>query len=113
MTALFDSFKVIKQEQGNQIMKYPNHYDTLELTMDHAMQGYDVESNGKAVINDLLAIPYIKAQLDSLGANRIKKQLKIEGDYTEAELSDPEENKRMFVFFACCDIVEFTSCTTH
>ena len=99
-----------KIEEG-QVIPFPSNKEwfsgnygiELELNKDDAESGShsgDCEEDIKELMNK----PYIKAQLDKLDPEELKRELKEYGAWDENELTDHEDNLMRILWIACGDI---------
>jgi len=61
-----------------------------------------------ADVKALLRIPRVRRQLERLGNDAIRAELKEYGAWTDAELRDIADNFQRLVWLAACDIRERT-----
>lgn len=78
----------------------------LELTMEQAKScSVGGQDNGPAV-KELLQDATIREQVDKWNSERLRKELREYGAWTDAELRDDEQNQVRLLWIACGDIAE-------
>lgn len=81
-------------------------YTELCIRKADARKGYH-QGQCDADIAALRQVPYIKAQLEALDPQRVRKTVEeMFGDATPAELADHSSNLDRLLWLACGDIVE-------
>lgn len=82
------------------------NYDfALELTEDQAESGSH-SGNCYNDVKELLKLPEVLEQFESINPESIRKELKEYGAWNEAELSNDEENRIRILWIACANIRE-------
>lgn len=76
---------------------------TLELSAEHARQGSH-QGACDADISELLTLPEIASQLDSIDPAKIANELREYGAWDDAELQDADQNRARILWIACGDI---------
>ena len=77
----------------------------LSIELSDAENGYH-SGSCDADIAELLAVPYIAAQINAIDPELIAADLKEYGAWNEIELADHDENKLRLLWIACGDIVD-------
>lgn len=77
----------------------------IELTKEQALSGSHPGPCDEDIA-ELLKVPEIAAQLDKIGDETIKAELKEYGAWDEAELADNEQNRARILWIACGNIRE-------
>jgi hypothetical protein len=77
----------------------------IELTEEQALSGSHPGPCDEDV-KELLNVPAIASQLDKIGQDAIKAELREYGAWDEIELSDVEQNRARILWIACGDVRE-------
>ena len=82
-------------------------FNSFEIEMTRA-QAVGASHQGQCDddVADLCSVPSIRHQLDKIGADKIREELREYGDWDDAELADDEANRRRIVWIAAGNIVE-------
>jgi hypothetical protein len=81
------------------------NYVELWLTLDDARSAHH-QGQCDDDVRDLSEVPYVKAQLDALGPDAVRKELKEYGAWAADELADHERNLQRLLWLAAGDVVE-------
>lgn len=83
------------------------HFNRFELQMTMA-QAESASHPGQCDddVSRLLAVPKIRRQLDKIGPDKIRDELREYGAWDDAELADDDANRERIVWIAAGDIVE-------
>jgi len=104
----------ITEKQAYQILEilenkmyYTSGMGLVELEMTRE-QAESVSGSGQQFENvkALSQVPEIKEQLDKIDKDRLKRELREYGSWTDNQLEDHEENLIRILWIAGCDIVE-------
>ena len=104
----------ITEKQAYQILEilenkmyYTSGMGLVELEMTRE-QAESVSGSGQQFENvkALSQVPEIKEQLDMIDKDRLKRELREYGSWTDNQLEDHEENLIRILWIAGCDIVE-------
>jgi len=77
----------------------------LEIELEDAEQGSHQGSCDND-IEELIDVPYIRAQLDTVDPGKLIEDLGEYGAWDDDELEDHEQNLRRLLWLACGDITE-------